>query len=66
MPASKFLVQPDEFTFNELVSCSSLPCFVTDYISDIQGSYPNRITIPLTDDEAKVSFYVICAIGKKL
>lgn len=59
MPASKFLVQPDEFTFNELVAYSSLPCFVTDYISNLEGTYPGRITIPLADDEAKVTFYFL-------
>lgn len=59
MPASKFLVQPDEFTFNELVACSSLPCFVTDYISQRQGFHYNRVRIPLTDEDAKVTFYIL-------
>lgn len=34
---------------------------MTDYISKLEGSYPGRITIPLTDAEAKVTFYMICA-----
>ncbi len=59
MPASKFLVQSDEFTFNELVACSSLPCFVTDYVSNQQGFDFGRVKIPLADEEAKVTFYVM-------
>ena len=59
MPASKFLVQSDEFTFNELVACSSLPCFVTDYVSNQQGFDFDRIKIPLADEEAKVTFHIM-------
>lgn len=56
MPASKFLVQPDAMVFEELVNASSLPCFTTDY-SQLQ-SYPNRVNIPLSDEEAHVTFYL--------
>lgn len=56
MPASKFLVQTDEFEFNELVHSSSLPCFTTDYVI---RSYEDRISIPITDPEAHVTFYLI-------
>lgn len=60
MPASKFLVQSDPAVFDELVRASSLPCFSTDY-SQRQGCYPNRVNIPLTDEEARVTFYIIPA-----
>lgn len=56
MPASKFLVQMDSSVFDELVRASSLPCFTTDY-GQLQGGYPERVNIPLTDDEAHVTFY---------
>ena len=55
MPSSKFLVQPDEAVFEELVKASSLPCFTTDY-GRLQN-YPNRVNIPLSDAEAHVTFY---------
>lgn len=58
MPASKFLVQPDPAVFDELVKASSLPCFTTDY-GHLQGGYPNRVNIPLTDADAHVTFYVL-------
>lgn len=56
MPSSKFLVQPDATVFDELVRASSLPCFTTDYGSF--KDYPDRVSIPLTDDAAKVTFYL--------
>ena len=55
MPSSKFLVQPDAAVFEELVKASSLPCFATDFG---QQAYPNRIHIPLSDEEAHVTFYL--------
>ena len=58
MPASKFLVQPDVDAFNELVKSSSLPCFTTDYVLS-QNDYPDRINIPLTDEEAHTTFYIM-------
>ena len=57
MPASKFLVQTDTSVFDELVRASSLPCFTTDY-GHLQGGYPTRIHIPLTDDDAHITFYI--------
>lgn len=57
MPASKFLVQSDPTVFEELVRASSLPCFSTDY-GQRQGAYPDRVNIPLANDEAHVTFYI--------
>ncbi len=57
MPASKFLVQTDNMVFDELVKASSLPCFTTDYWGRQNPSYAGRINIPLTDEEANVTFY---------
>lgn len=57
MPASKFLVQPDAAVFQELVLASALPCFTTDY-----GHFPeylNRVNIPLADEQAHVTFYML-------
>lgn len=58
MPASRFLVQTDADTFNELVNSSSLPCFTTDYFKNDMKRYPGRICIPLTDPEMDVTFYL--------
>ena len=59
MPASRFLVQTDEFAFDALVASSSLPCFTTDYFKNAPQRYPGRVFIPLTDTAAQVTFYVL-------
>ena len=59
MPASKFLVQTDTSVFDELVKASSLPCFTTDYISDRESAYPNRVCVPIRDAAANVTFYLV-------
>lgn len=59
MPASKFLVQTDTSVFDELVKASSLPCFTTDYISDRESAYPNRVCVPIMDAAANVTFYLV-------
>ena len=58
MPASRFLVQTDEFVFEELVRASSLPCFTTDYFQNAQKRYPGRVFLPLKDPEANVQFFL--------
>ncbi|MDO5376789.1 MAG: LysR family transcriptional regulator [Clostridia bacterium] len=59
MPASKFLVQADDFTFQELVRSSSLPCFTTDYDNaNRRAAEYGRVSIPITDSEANVTFYI--------
>ena len=60
MPASHFLVQNDEFEFNELVRSSSLPCFATDLAGDPDGLLSGRVLVPLTDPEADVTYYLAC------
>lgn len=60
LPASKFLIQTDEFAFKELIRESTLPCFTTDLARNYYGSeIDGRITIPITDEEANVSYYVV-------
>ena len=60
MPASKFLVQTDQFEFEELVRESSLPCFTTNLAQDNHSLLANRIKIPVTDPEANVTYYLSC------
>ena len=58
MPSSRFLVQPEAEVFYELIRASSLPCFTTDYMQ-AQNTFPERVNIPLSDEEAKVTFYMV-------
>lgn len=60
MPSSKFLVQTDEFEFEELVRESSLPCFTTNLASDPKNLLADRKIIPVTDSEANVTYSLVC------
>ena len=69
LPASRFLVQDDEFALAELIRTSSLPCFSTDV--SLERHYgdvgDNRVNIPITDSEVNVSFWLVArkdAVGK--
>ena len=60
MPASRFLVQTDQFEFEELVRESSLPCFTTNLAKDSKNLLADRIKIPVTDPDANVTYYLAC------
>lgn len=56
----RFLLQTDLEVFNELVSASALPCFATDVTMTQASRQENRITIPILDPEADVTYYCTC------
>lgn len=59
LPSSKFFVQTDEDAFKELIIASSLPCFTTNLAFDhYTEPLKNRISIPITDPEANVTYYI--------
>ncbi len=58
MPASRFLVQTDEFEFRELASSSTLPYFVTDLALEADF-VKGRTVIPISDADANVTFHLI-------
>ena len=62
MPASKFLIQPDTEVFDEIVKASTLPCFITDYISS--DTFPGRVKVPIEEADADVTFYLLEKIQK--
>lgn len=65
MPSSRFLVQTDEFEFNELIRESSLPCFTTNLASDHNNLLADRVKIPITNPEANVTYYMVCCSNDK-
>lgn len=59
MPASRFHVQQNDLAMADLIRDSSLPCFVTDLSLERRGGgIEGRITIPITDREADVTYYL--------
>ena len=59
MPASRFLVQTDQFTMQELIRESSLPCFVTDVAVYDEKTFGDRIVIQIMDQAAKITFHIV-------
>lgn len=58
MPHSRFLLQNDRFSFDELVSSSVLPCFTTNLsMGRNTTDYTGRVNIPILDPEANVTYY---------
>ncbi|MCD8181477.1 MAG: LysR family transcriptional regulator [Firmicutes bacterium] len=60
MPHSRFLVQNERFDFDELVQSSVLPNFTTDVSIKFFGKSPNRVIVPILDEDADVTFYLCC------
>lgn len=60
MPDSRFLVQNERYSLEELILNSVLPCFTTDLVHDADSAAENRIRIPITDPEVNVTYYLVC------
>lgn len=65
MPESRFLKQSDRYSFNELVQASSLPSFVTDLSEKYRMTPPGRIYVPISDEDATVTYYLVCKQEKE-
>lgn len=62
MPASRFLVQTDEFEFEELVRTSTLLCFTSNRATDLNQTLKRRKLIPLTDPEVNITYHLISPV----
>ena len=65
MPDSRFLTQSDRFDFNELVQASSLASFTSDLAEKYIKVAPGRINVPISDEEATVTYYLVCKTENK-
>lgn len=65
MPDSRFLVQNDRFSFNELVQASSLPSFTSNLSQKYIETAAGRIHVPISDKEASVTYYLVCKNERK-
>ena len=59
MKSSHFLVQKESYDFEELIRHSALPYFSSDLAVRQQGTIPNRISIPILDPEANITYYFV-------
>lgn len=59
LPSSKFLIQNDNYTHEQLIKNSTLPCFVTNFsLKYIKRPTVNRSIIPILDDTARIDFFL--------
>lgn len=65
MPDSRFLTQDDRFSFQELLQASSLPAFTSDLAKKYMELLPVRIDIPISDEDATVTYYLVCRAGER-
>lgn len=65
MPSSRFLVQGDEFEFQELMKHSTLPFFSTNLGRHTKEVMKGRVEIPISDPEASVTYYQIRLKGSQ-
>lgn len=65
MPDSRFLLQNDQFSFNELVQASSLPSFTSDLAIKYLGKPQKRVIVPIKDKEATITYYLVCKKNKR-
>lgn len=66
MPSSRFLVQTDEFEFEELVRTSTLLSFTTNLARSMQYDLQGRKAVPLSNAEADITYYLICRKEKQV
>ena len=59
MPDSKFLVQTDKVSFEELIRASILPSFTSNLALHEYLQPEDHVTIPILDEEVNVTFYCI-------
>jgi DNA-binding transcriptional LysR family regulator len=66
MPHSRFLVQSERYTFDELIANSVLPCFTTDLVLERNDGMPEsgRVAVPISDPEVNVTYYLTCKKAK--
>ena len=59
------LIQNSMEALYDLIEASSLPHFTSDRILERTGSNPDRVTIPIEDEDAKTTYYTACLNSEK-
>ena len=60
LSVSDLLVQSGMEALGELVEASSLPVFSSDRIIDLGYETPGRISVPISDEDAHATYWVVC------
>lgn len=65
MQNSRFIFQDGMDEYLEVVRSSSLPTFDTDLGNMIFGESPNRVSVPISDDSAKMTYYAVYSLKNR-
>lgn len=57
-PHTRYLIQDERSTFNEIVKSTSLLSYTSDLAIKREGTITNRVIIPIDEKEAHVSYYI--------
>ena len=60
---TKYLLQEERFTFNEIVKASTLPSYTSNLSIKREGKMSDRIIIPINEEEAHVT--ILCCDVKE-
>ena len=63
LSVSDLLVQSGMEALGELVEASSLPVFSSDRIIDLGYEIPGRISVPISDEDAHATYWVVCRVA---
>ena len=58
-PKTKYLLQEERLTFNEIVKASTLPSYTSNLSIKREGKMADRVILPIDEDEAHVTYYVV-------
>ncbi len=65
MQDTHFLIQEENFAFDELVRASALPSFISKLVIKREGDVPNRVIGPISDEKTNATYYIICKTKQK-
>lgn len=58
-PKTRYLLQDERLTFNEIVKASTLPSYTSNLSIKREGKMSDRIILPINEEEAHVQYYVV-------
>lgn len=62
---ANLLIQKSPDALYELIEASNLPHFNSDRMLDRHGDDPDRIALPISDNDAHAAFYIACLNSEK-
>ena len=62
---TKLLIQDSMDTLSEIVDASLLPVFNSDLAAGPQDTSGGRVTIPIADTAAQITYYLSCLVSEK-